>query len=1095
MKVRTKIILVPATLILLVLFLSWLGRMQIQTIDKKIEALKDNYDALATTQDILNSIKDKSIIVRNVILAHDDESIAAGLADIKVCDNEITHNMSILKPMLNSKNPEYMSNLEKAVKQFNAYTEQLLKLTDEGKRDEAVSLMNQVGNKLRNEAFEAVSVIVGMYKNDTEASLNDTVDGFVRALDSGNWITIIAILLVLAFIIRITWKVTARLKKVSAIMLNVATGSVPLGTRLESKSRDEIDDVSDSFNRMAQSLDIQMTREKELLWQISNVNEITKSLNGINDIEPLAQTFLSLLAPLIEACHAVLYIKDMNAQGDKPEYRMIASYAISSRDHEYERFRLGEGFIGQAALDNAPILLSDLPPDYVRAVSGLGEATPQVIYVLPISFGGEVSAVVEVATFKSFTPIQLALLKDLADYMGIKLENVKGRILLRDMYDESQAQLEQIQAQSEELQAQQEELISANELLEKHAEELRNSKEELQTQQEELEQTNEELRIKSEALELQNKKLEAANIELATARAELEEKARQLALSSQYKSEFLANMSHELRTPLNSLIILSKLLADNPDGNLTEKQVEFSKTINTSASDLLIIINDILDLSKVESGKMDVNPTRVSIRDLAAFAVRNFEHIAHSKKLAFKVEVKDDCPDYIYSDEIFIGKILSNLLSNAFKFTHQGGVTLEIAPVGDRIAFAVSDTGIGIPKDKQEIIFEAFQQADGTKSRKYGGTGLGLSISRELAGLLGGEISVESEVGKGSTFTFLLGDCPGFDSNDMESKGLQTDSPQPDGSEPGGGASSVFAEDQIAAADEGKNPAPGTGNSPGKANKEHNIRSLLIVDDDLTQRNSLMELIGSRDIIITAVSTGAEAIEQLKVNHFDCIILDLGLTDISGFELLEKISSLQADDDIMIFIYTGRDLTSKEELELKRYTHTIIIKDQFAPQRLIDELDLYLRSGSRKKEGDAGDEEGGAAAVVHSDELSGKKILIVDDDARNVYALSSVLEMYGMNVAFAENGKEALEVLGEDSGIDLILMDIMMPEMDGLEAITRIRTMPEYAGYAELPIIALTAKAMKEDREECMKAGASDYIAKPVNPDRLISLIKVWLYR
>lgn len=1051
MRIRTKFLLVLSVLTVLIILIFGTAQFQTNIIDRRTESLRENYDALLMTEQILINIKNKAISMRNIILAEDSQSVLNEIAAIEEGDTKISHSIYTLEPFLNLQNPEYMENLESAIVKYNAYSDQVLALINEGNKQEALRLINSEGSKSQDEVFRVVSEIVGSFETDMKTALSDSIDTIKRIMLYGRIISIAGIIIISGIIFLIVLDVTTRLKKVSEVMLSVANGSAALDTRLEVKSKDEIGDVSNSFNKMANFLEEQVRWEKEQLWLKSNVAEITKKLNGMKGLKPLSHAFLSHIAPLLEVCHAVFYIKDENDQKDKPVFKLLASYAFKERKHLYTRFDLGEGIIGQAALENTPILLTNVPPDYIRACSGLGEAPPNNIYVLPVTFNDNVSGVIELASFKTFTPIQQELLEEVVDYLGVILENIKGSIQLTLMYNESQAQLEEIQSQSEKLQLQQEELRSAYEMLEKQTEELRQSKEELQTQQEELEQTNEELREKTEALELKNKKLEAANIEVAAARAELEEQAKHLALSSKYKSEFLANMSHELRTPLNSLIILSKLLADNPDGNLTDKQVEFSNTIHSSASDLLSIINDILDLSKIESGKMEVVPDKVFIKDVVEFINKSFEPIALDKKLKFHTVIKDNCPDSIYSDENRITKILVNLLSNAFKFTSEGEVTLEISPSGiadDKICFAVSDTGIGIPKDKLELIFEAFQQADGTKSRKYGGTGLGLSISRELAELLGGEIHVESEEGKGSTFTFCVGDYRAPDKS-----GLNSDSVIPD---------------------------------------ESGIKSILIVDDDLLQRNSLMEIIGSKDVVIKAVSTGAEAIEQLKVGHFDCMILDLELSDISGFEFLERINNSEINNNMMIYIYTNRKLTSKEELYLKKYAHSIIIKDSLAPQRLVDELELFLHSDEKKTEASGGNETDDADYCINTDGLAGKEVLIVDDDARNVYAISSVLESYGLIVTFAENGLEALDILKEKAGFDLIIMDIMMPEMDGLEAMPQIRSMPQ---YKNTPIIALTAKAMKADREECMKAGASDYIAKPVNPDQLMSLIKVWLYR
>jgi two-component system chemotaxis sensor kinase CheA len=770
----------------------------------------------------------------------------------------------------------------------------------------------------------------------------------------------------------------------------------------------------------------------------------------------------------MESCHAVFFVKNLD-QYNEPVFQLLASYAFKEKKHDSNTFRMGEGLVGQAVLEKSPIILTNVPPDYIRVKSGLGEAAPLTLYVLPVIFEGDVKAVLELASFKPFSVTRQTFLEEMINSLGIILDSVIGRIQLAKLLEESQVLMEEVQAQSEELQAQQEELRATNEELEEQAQALRQSEEKLQIQQEELEQTNTELEEKADHLEEQNKKYEFINRELERAREELEEKAQQLSLSSKYKSEFLANMSHELRTPLNSLLILSKLLSDNNDGNLSEKQVEFAKTIYSSGYDLLTLINDILDLTKIESGKMTVNPSKVLIHDFIEFIENSFRPIANDKNLRFNIVLKEPVPVFIYSDEQRIQQVLKNLLSNAFKFTDKGEVTLVIdlfSNTNDQsiFSFSVVDTGIGIPKEKQDLIFEAFQQADGTTSRKYGGTGLGLSICREICTLLGGNITVESKEGKGSKFTFYVGD-------------YQKTEPH---------SNDLFIHNEVAAALDYKQNFEAKQKQPIETN--NHIKRLLIVDDDLRQRNSLMELIGDKDVIIKAVSSGYEAMEQLKVNHYDCLILDLVLSDMTGFELLDKIKGNVEEQNLKVFIYTGRSLSSKEEIYLNKYAHTVIIKDEHSPQRLKEELDLYLNSSNGTREVIDYTE---ADQIKSIPGLEGKKVLLVDDDVRNVYALSSIMEPYGLEITFAENGKEGLELLEKYSDFDIVLMDIMMPEMDGYEAMQRLRAIPK---FANLPVIALTAKAMKEDREKCMEAGASDYVIKPVDPDQLISLMRVWLY-
>ncbi|MFL5934801.1 MAG: response regulator, partial [Gaiellaceae bacterium] len=748
---------------------------------------------------------------------------------------------------------------------------------------------------------------------------------------------------------------------------------------------------------------------------------------------------------------------------------------------------------------------------------------------------------------------------------------------------------------------------------------LRASEELLQTQQEELQQTNEELEERSQQLEEQNRRIEIKNEEIELARLALEEKADQLALSSRYKSEFLANMSHELRTPLNSLLILTKLLGDNAEGNLTDKQIEFARTIHNAGAELLGLINDILDLSKVEAGKMDVNAVEVAISDELALLERSFAPIAEEKGLSFELDYADDALPTILTDPQRLQQVLKNLLSNAFKFTEEGGVTLRVSqpPAGmqfagdalahaDRVvAFSVVDTGIGIPADKVRLIFEAFQQADGTTSRRYGGTGLGLSISREIARLLGGEIHVESRPDEGSTFTLYVperfvahvpaetgaellrqitgepepvssgnGDLPAFDPSLLVPGEVEDDR---ESIEAGDRVVLIveddadFARTELAVArehgfkgivalrgDSGLALArefrpdaivldmslpvldgwtvldrlkrhPSTRHIPvhivsgvGELRPalaagaaaflekpatmealdevfrgigsfiERDVKRLLVVDDDEVQRQSIVELVGGDgDVEIVAVGSSEEALVALDQEApFDCMVLDLRLPKMTGFALLEKVKSDEQSRHLPVIVYTSKDLTKREETKLKRFAETIVVKDARSPERLLDETSLFLhRVESRLPEAKRK-----MLEQLHNAEalFQGKKVLIVDDDVRNVFALTSALEAHGMEVRFAENGREGIESLEQQPDVDLVLMDVMMPEMDGYEATRAIRERPQ---FEKLPIIALTAKAMKGDRERSIASGASDYITKPVDTDQLLSLLRVWLYQ
>lgn len=725
------------------------------------------------------------------------------------------------------------------------------------------------------------------------------------------------------------------------------------------------------------------------------------------------------------------------------------------------KFDPGEGLIGQAAQEQKSIALTEVPAHYLRIRSGLGEADPVRLYVWPVVNRGQTLAVVEMASFSAISNTQQALMEALLRNLGIIFESANSRIRLSRLLAESQAMTEELQVQSEELQTQQEELKATNEELEAQTQALRRSEEQLQYQQEELEQANTELRENAQLLEERNLKLEEA-------RAELEEKARQLEQTNTYKSQFLANMSHELRTPLNSLLILSKLLADNAKGNLSDKQVEYARTIYSSGSDLLRIINDILDLAKVEAGKLEVTISQVSLSEIHDFMTTNFQPLAVEKNITFTVTLKEDVPATIYSDELKLQQILRNLLSNAFKFTNQGEVAVEIGMNRDnrhqpKLYFAVKDTGIGIPQDKQELIFEAFQQADGSTSRQYGGTGLGLSICRQLAGLLHGQITVDSEEGSGSTFTLWLTEALHETASD------QPTSPEAD----------ISASVRSAATHAVNDDYPSV----------PDIKRVLIMAAEQTERNRIMEQIADRDIILTAVSSVPEAITEGHQTQYDYVILQLQALEHSVIELLKALRHDRSNDHMRVFLLIDYEMSEKEETLLRPYADSIIMNDGYALQRLAEEIDFELQNATTQLAASLDVTE--QTEHPRYENLMGKSILIVDDDVRNVFALTNVLELHGMQVHFAENGVSCLAFLEQNPQVDLILMDIMMPEMDGYETMRAIRAIAE---FQQLPVIALTAKAMKEDRELCIAAGASDYLVKPVQMEQLLSLIQVWLY-
>jgi HAMP domain-containing protein/CheY-like chemotaxis protein/signal transduction histidine kinase len=1021
---------------------------------------------------------------------------------------------------------------------------------------------------------------------------------------------------------------TDQVRAIKDVAIAVTEGDLTRIITVEAKG--ELDELKRNINQMIGNLRETTEKNQEQDWLKTNLAKFGRMMQGQKDLDSVARLIMSELTPLVGASHGAFFLMDGDDEAEV--LKLIASYAYKSRKNVSNRFDVGEGLVGQSALEKKPILLTGIPDDYIQINSGLGEAPPRNITVLPVLFEGEVKAVVELASFLPFGAIHQIFLDQLGESIGVVLNMIQASMRTEELLQQSQQLTQELQSQSQELQSQQEELRRTNAELEAQAKTLKASEEALKEQQEELQQVNEELEEKAALLAEQNKRVEQKNSEVEAARVALEEKAEQLALSSRYKSEFLANMSHELRTPLNSLLILARLLTENKEGNLSEKQVEYAQTILGAGSDLLNLINDVLDLSKIESGKMDISPTAVQVGDIKEYVRRGFQPLAEQKGLRFEVEVGRDAPDALYTDGQRLQQVLKNLLSNAFKFTEEGRVTLSVREAernrrfgnealnrAERvIAFAVADTGIGIPRDKQRLIFEAFQQADGTTSRKYGGTGLGLSISREIAWLLGGEIRVDSTEGEGSTFTLFLPErfagperpprepdpavrAPAYAAAATPAESpvatfralhperrtqstetlLQTPPPMPDDRntiEPGDrvvlivendtsfagilldmarekgfkALVAVDGETGLALANEFLPDAitldidlPGidgwavldrlkhrsstrhipvhivSGVETGQRGRkqgavsflekpvgkdalddafdqisrfiEEPVRNLLIVEDDEAQRRSILELVGGDEdedeVDVTAVATAEEALAALEEKRFDCMVLDLGLSDMSGFTLLERIKNDPELRDLPIVVYTGKELSASEETQLRRYAETIIVKDAKSPERLLDETALFLHRVEARLPGG----KRRMLEQLHTSESAfrGKKVLIADDDVRNIFSLTSLLESHGMSVLFAENGRAALDVLGENPDVDIVLMDVMMPEMDGYETTRAIREMERFRG---LPIIAVTAKAMVGDREKTIAAGASDYITKPVDTEQLLSLMRVWLY-
>jgi len=905
-------------------------------------------------------------------------------------------------------------------------------------------------------------------------------------------------------------------------------------------------------------------------------------IRGDKPITQLAEDILAFLAHYIGVQGGAIF------KGENGHFRQVATYGVPTDAPIPVSFGVNEGLLGQVAAEGRTILLNDVPDGYLTIGSALGRDKPRNLVIFAGETDGVVNSVIELGFFDPIDDIVLQFLGEASGAIGIALRSARFRAELQDALEETQRQAGELQAQSEELRV-------SNEELEEHGRALKESHARLEQQQVELEQTNSQLEEQAQILETQREDLERAGNSMQL-------KARELERASQYKSDFLANMSHELRTPLNSLLILSKLLADNPQGNLSDEQIKYARTIESSGNDLLLLINDILDLSKIEAGHVEIRPESLSLQRLTGDLRQLFTPIADERELQFNIDIGEDCVRAIVTDKLRLEQILKNLLSNAFKFTEHGSVDLKIyAGENDMLAFEVKDTGIGISPEQRDQIFEAFHQADGTISRKYGGTGLGLSISRELARLLGGAITFWSEPGEGSIFTLKVPATPAqpVQENDTEASRhsdqvaspAQSRKPAPTPSQwaieddrgslqeghrlllvieddpafasivcdlsremgfqcviastaeealslakefrPSAVVLDLGLPDQsgltvldrlkhdddmrhipihvISASDYTQTAlslgAVGYHVKPVKQEQlaevlsnlhtrlSTSVRRVLIVEDDPVQREAVSALLLSDDVETVGVGTAAECLEQLSQHTFDCMVLDLSLPDTSGFLLLETLSREEGHGFPPVIVYTGHELSPDDEQQLRRYSNSIIIKGAKSPERLLDEVSLFLHQvvselpvAQRKM----------IEKARHRDAtLEGRRILIVEDDVRNVYSLSSVLESRGAIVQIARNGQEAIDALeGSASSpaetIDLVLMDVMMPVKDGLTATREIRL---DARWTKLPIVMLTAKAMPDDQQRCLEAGANDYMAKPIDIDKLLSLVRVWMPR
>jgi len=975
---------------------------------------------------------------------------------------------------------------------------------------------------------------------------------------------------------------TTQVRAISEVASAVTKGDLTQMISVEAKG--EVEELKDTINQMIANLRETTLRNQEQDWLKSNLAKFTQMLQGQKDLATVTKRILSELAQVVNAQQGMFYILEQDENQENKKLKLFSAYAYGEDQHTAREFALGQGLVGQCALEKERILLTNVPKEYIRISSGLGEAAPVSVIVLPVLFETDIKAVIELASFGQFSDIHLDFLSQLTESIGIVLNTIETNSRTEELLEQSQSLTD------------------------------------------ELRRTNEELQDKAHLLVKQKEEVEAKNKEVEEARRSLEEKAEQLQLTSKYKSEFLANMSHELRTPLNSLLILAQQLYENHEGNLSEKQIRYAKTIHSCGDDLIQLINDILDLSKIESGYISTDFINVRFNEITSFVETTFKHVSENKNLRFSIEMDRALPDSLETDIQRLNQILKNLLSNAFKFTEKGEVKLKIYEAnknwrgqypglenaGRVVAFEIRDTGIGISKDKQNIIFEAFQQAEGSTSRKYGGTGLGLSISRGLADLLGGSIELESEPGKGSTFTLFLPidynpdnvkkekqssltvteykldttDASAIQSvptvklpdrdldaineiinevgddrnvitsadkvvlvveddvrfakimvekaHEMELKivvathfgevfdltnkfnpiAVTLDVKLPDAS--GWKILDLFKNDvnlrhipvHLISGEENRLLAMQRGArsfhlKPLKTealavlfddivtyHSRKPKRLLLVEDNELDSSQMAKILAAPGQIEIEIAATGEQGLQMLKANTYDCIIVDYMLPDIGGMEFLTQINDLKKLSMTPVLIYSAKDFNPKEKTQLKQYANRILLKSVNSLELLLEEAVLHMHLSHK----DLPQEKRKLIEDLRSreDVLANKTVLVVDDDVRNLFALTTAFERHNIKAITAESGQEAINILRENDGIDIVLMDIMMPEMDGYETTGKIRR--EHKN-SNLPIIAVTAKAMKGDREKCIEAGASDYITKPVKMDQLLSLMRVWLYK
>ena len=1185
--------------ILILLLSSYASYYSNSQLINSSEQVNHTNEVIITSDSMLGIIKDAQSGQRGYIISNDPEYLTSYTGAKEKALGVVNHLAS-----LTSDNPKQQKNIDELRPLVIQRFDQMQKVIDIGSQltiEERALLyvstteelakgrvimeqLRSVGNKIKAEEKELLRI-----RLDKQEIYSKYTPIFVLVA------ALISILLSVLSYLRIKNDLDARVKKqeeerlqyeetsrritvMETVTRELASGNYK--ARSIDEAKDDLGRISEALNNMAASLETNFTELERRNWLQSGAVKLGEAMRGEKFVQSVCSKIINAVASYMKAPVATLYTADTEMA-----LRLRASYGA---DNAPKGIIEGQGIAGQAAKDKEPIIINDLPPNYLSVSSTLGHTSPVCIIAVPLLYANEVIAVMEIALLHQPTDTEIAFLNNSAENLAIGINAANS-------YEHLQELLEETQSQGEELQAQHNELENINAELEVQTEKLQASEEELKVQQEELQEANAELEERSRLLEERNQQI----VEKST---EVQKKAEELALSTKYKSEFLANMSHELRTPLNSILLLSRLLKENNEKTLTEDQVEYAQVIQSSGHGLLSLIDEILDLSKIEAGKMELEYERVTIQDIVHDIISLFEPVAKEKGLAFSINSSQDVDEMIETDKMRLEQVLKNLLSNALKFTKEGSVSMNIASDTTRngfISFSVTDTGIGISKDKQMAIFEAFQQEDGSTRRKFGGTGLGLSISKELAKLLGGDIIIDSEQGKGSTFTISIpasqklkkeqekdekiyvpeteteeAKTKDESTNQFISKQIPENIPDDRSSIKEGSRSILIIEDDVHFAkalldytrkkgykgivavrgDEGIELAKQymplgilldlqlpvksgwqvmeelkadtqTRHIPVHMMSSHSVKKeslmkgainfidkpvaleqmqeifnklehvlnrttkkVLIVEENPKHAKALAYFLESFNITAEIKNTVQSSVEALT-QEVDCVILDMGIPDQQAYNTLEQVKMTPGLENLPIIIFTGKSLSMNEEQRIKQYADSIVVKTAHSYQRIIDEVSLFLHivEESKTKKATNGNRKLGAL----NDVLKQKTVLVVDDDVRNIFSLTKALEKQNMNVLTAIDGKEALQKLNDNIDIDIVLLDMMMPEMDGYETAKAIRSRMQ---WKTLPIIAVTAKAMSGDREKCIQAGASDYITKPVDIDQLLSLLRVWLY-